>query len=448
MAAASPEIATNRFGLGARPGEIAAARKDPRGWLEAQIGPLVFDTKPGSAAAVLRELPREMPARKRQSAQAKALARRELQAARKRVSAIGNRLVRDTLVKAIASDRSFASRLLDFFSNHFSVSTKDLAMRGLAPTLEREAIAPHLAGRFEDMLLAVTRHPAMLVYLDNRFSVGPESAIGKRRSRGLNENLAREILELHTLGVDGGYGQSDVRELAMAITGWSVELEAHGQDGNFLFRSQAHAGGSRRLLGRRYPEGGQAQGEAMLRELARHPSTARHVSWKLVRHLLTDEPPAALVDAMAVRWLATGGAIAEVLRTLLRHPLAWEPEARKLKTPREFLISTLRALGTPPRKPAGFTAGLVALGQPPFGAGSPAGYPDIAAAWDGAEALLNRIDWVESLAEEQRGVEALGTAESALGSQVAPRTRAALRGAASRAQALALLFMSPEFQRR
>jgi uncharacterized protein (DUF1800 family) len=389
-----------------------------------------------------------MPARKRQSEQAKAIARRELQAARKRVAAIGNRLARDTLLTAITSERPFASRLLDVFSNHFSVSMKDLPMRGLAPALEREAIAPHLAGRFEDMLLAVTRHPAMLVYLDNRFSVAPESAIGTRRTRGLNENLAREILELHTLGVDGGYDQSDVRELAMAITGWSVEPEAHGADGNFLFRQKAHAGGARQLLGRRYPPGGEAQGEAMLRELARHPSTARHVSWKLARHLVADEPPAALVDAMAARWLATGGDLTQVFRTLLRHPAAWDPAARKLKTPREFLVSTLRALGTPPRRPAELTAGLVALGQPPFAAGSPAGYPDIAAAWDGAEALLNRIDWVESLAEEQRGVEPLSIAESALGAQLSPRTRAALRGAASRAQALALLFMSPEFQRR
>lgn len=448
MATPSPEIATNRFGLGARPGEIAAARSDPRGWLEAQIGPLAFDTTPGSAAAVLRELPREMPARKRQSEQAKALARRELQAARKRVSGIGNRLARDTLVKAIASDRPFASRLLDFFSNHFSVSMKDLPMRGLAPALEREAIAPHLAGPFEDMLLAVTRHPAMLVYLDNRFSVAPESAIGRRRSRGLNENLAREILELHTLGVDGGYGQSDVRELAMAITGWSVEPEAQGPDGNFLFRPQAHAGGSRQLLGRHYPEDGEAQGEAMLRELARHPSTARHLSWKLARHLVADEPPAALVDAMSASWTATGGEIAAVLRTLLGHAAAWEPAARKLKTPREFLVSTLRALGSPLRRPAALTAGLLALGQAPFAAGSPAGYADIAAAWDGAEALLNRIDWVEALVEEERGVEPLATAESALGARLTPRTRAALRGAASRAQALALLFMSPEFQRR
>jgi uncharacterized protein (DUF1800 family) len=239
------------------------------------------------------------------------MAREEVQA----IVAMGEALAVDTLSQAITTNRPLAVRLFDFFSNHFSVSTGPTPMRGLAATLEREAIGPHLGGRFVDMLLAVERHPAMLTYLNNAQSTGPGSRLGRRGARGLNENLAREILELHTLGVDGGYAQTDVRELAMAITGWSIGMPRRGEEPGFLFRVATHEPGERRVLGRRYASEGVAQGERILRDLTRHPSTQQHLCVKLARHMVADNPPPALVTAMTERWRETDGSIPEVVRT-------------------------------------------------------------------------------------------------------------------------------------
>jgi uncharacterized protein (DUF1800 family) len=455
----TPEIACNRFGLGARAGELAAARGDPRAWLMEQLRPLAFDARVGDSAQALR-----LAAEKRKS---RADAKQPVEAStgdpraesaqkiaspgesKQQLQRAANAVARDTLRAAVSTTQPFAMRLLDFFSNHFSVSGAGLPMRALAPTLEREAIAPHIGGRFEDMLLAVEQHPAMLVYLNNARSSGPQSRYGKRHGRGLNENLAREILELHTLGVDGGYTQDDVRQLAMGLTGWTTDDKARDGTRGFRFRAATHEPGARTLLGKRYAAGGVAQGEDMLRALARHPGTARHLAFKLARHLVADQPPAALVDGLEARWRSSDGSLIEVADALLRHPAAWASAQEKLKTPREFVVSAARALGgaeAPGTRE--LLDALEALGQSPFTAGSPAGFGDVAAAWDGAEALLTRIDWAARTGEHTRRSEPLEVARAALGAQLGPRTGAALRGAASRAQALALLLMSPEFQRR
>jgi uncharacterized protein (DUF1800 family) len=368
---------------------------------------------------------------------------------RRALQAMGVAMSRDTLRVAIATRQPFAMRLLDFFSNHFSVSGNSAQMRGLAPTLEREAIAPHVGGRFEDMLLAVERHPAMLVYLSNAPSVGPDSRLGQQRGRGLNENLAREILELHTLGVDGGYTQADVRELAMAITGWTVDDGARAEHPGFSFRAAAHQPGARTLLGQHYAEGGVEQGESMLRTLARHPATARHLAFKLARHMVADEPPPALVDTLATRWQQSGGELRAVCEALLDHHEAWAPQPRKLKTPREFVVSSARALGVAGRQGAPLLLGaLQSLGQAPFSAGSPAGFGDVADAWDGAEALMTRIDLASRLAALDPRSEPLALAREALGARLGEATTSAIRRAASREQGIALALMSPEFQRR
>lgn len=442
MPALTPEIAVNRFGLGARPGELARASRDPLAWLDAQLGPLGFDATAGSSAAALALIGERIRGN-REKVPAE-VAREQLRAIR----AMGETMANDTLLQAIASDRPFAVRLLDFFSNHFSVSVGPTAMRGLAASLEREAVAPMLGGRFVDMLLAVERHPAMLTYLNNTQSSGPRSRLGRRKSRGLNENLAREILELHTLGVDGGYTQEDVRELAQAITGWSVGMPHRDEQPGFLFRDGAHEPGARKVLGRSYEASGVTQGESVLRDLAAHPATARHVCYKLARHLVADEPSPGLVSTMVARWRDTGGSIPEVARSVLAHPEALAPAQRKLKTPREFVVSVLRAARMPPPRARSLLQVLADLGQAPLGAGSPAGFKDEASAWDGAEALMTRIDWVEQLGERIRGGEPLAIAREALGAWLSPRTAAAIQGAESRRQGLSLLFMSPEFLRR
>ncbi len=442
MPVLSPEIAVNRFGLGARPGELAAAARNPQAWLEGQLGPITFDEAAGSSRAVLELLGKRVEGKR--AGIPPAMAQDEVKA----IVEMGEAMAVDTISRAITSNRPFAVRLLDFFSNHFSVSTGPTPMRGLAATLEREAVAPNLGGRFADMLLAVERHPAMLTYLSNAQSVGPGSRMGRRQARGLNENLAREILELHTLGVDGGYAQADVRELAMAITGWSIGLPRRNEEPAFLFREATHEPGARVVLGRRYEHAGVAQGESILRDLARHPATAEHLCFNLARHFVADAPAPALVAAMATRWRETDGRIPEVMRALLRHPEALSPLRRKLKTPREFVLSVMRASRLAPPRGKTLLGVLTELGQQALGAGSPAGFKDVASAWDGAEALMTRIDWVEQLGERIRRGEPPAIARESLGAWLGPRTEAAIQGADSRRQALSLLFMSPEFLKR
>ncbi|TQV68163.1 DUF1800 domain-containing protein [Exilibacterium tricleocarpae] len=437
-------IAANRFGLGARPGEIAAAQTDPRGWLLRQIGKPPLDPNQPGAAAALAQLALFRQAKqaiKKDGNKPDTPPRRPL--ARSFAAQVGN-----TLESAIGSGDSLAWRLREFFSNHFSVSSRGAALLALAPTLEHEAIAPHVFGKFEDMLLAVSSHPAMLVYLNNERSFGPDSMIGRRnRQRGLNENLAREILELHTLGVNGGYDQQDVIELALAISGWSITRPREPEPRGFVFRTQGHQPGARRVLGKTYAEAGLAQGKAVLTDLARHPATARFLSRKLAQHFVSDKPAPALVEQMTRRWQASGGDLGAVITELINHPAAWEPEPQKFKTPREFLISACRATGAAGWQARELIGALELLGQRPFNAGSPAGYGDSESAWDGADALLARIDWAARFSG-RLGLDAERLAHNSLGAALTPATRTAIERAESRTQGIALLLMSPEFQRR
>jgi uncharacterized protein (DUF1800 family) len=274
-----------------------------------------------------------------------------------------------------------------------------------------------------------------------------------QREFGINENLAREILELHTLGVDGGYTQKDVTSFAQIITGWSIGNSngrfAGGPTGRFFFRAQLHQPGAKTFLGKRYPDSGLEQGEMVLRDLARHPSTARFIATKLVRHFVADEPPAAAVDQVAHAYLRSEGQLPEVYSALLDSAEAWRPEPRKFKTPEDLVFSTLRAFGVAPSKAEEVLHSFELLGQRQYTPGSPAGWPDVAKAWDGSDALMHRIVWTSRVAERfDRGSDPLDLAASSLGKYARPDTLAALRRAASGPQAMALLLMSPEFQRR
>ncbi len=341
-------------------------------------------------------------------------------------------------------------RLLDFFSNHFSVSDSNQSMMVLSPILEREAIAPNLFGKFEDLLIAVEQHPAMLVYLNNDRSVGPSSQRGKKL-RGLNENLAREILELHTLGIGGGYRLQDVRELALAISGWSITNENDVGRVGFKFRNKSHEPGQRNILGTSYAEAGLTQGHAVLRDLARHKKTAQFISYKLAQHLIADEPPKDLVAAMVDTWMKTNGNIKAVITTLVKNSQSWDYEAKKFKTPREFVVSTFRAVNnSQPIDQSLLNIGLRVLGlmgQSPFNAGSPAGYSHLNRAWMGSNALMKRIDWVNLVSRRVRETPQ-SIVNRIFDSQLSPLTVKLLAGAESRAQGLALFLLSPEFQRR
>ncbi|KAB2850894.1 MAG: DUF1800 family protein [Hyphomicrobiaceae bacterium] len=349
----------------------------------------------------------------------------------------------------LRSDIGFRDRLVLFWSNHFSISAINPRVRVLAGAYEREAIRPHLTGRFSDMLLAVTRHPAMLIYLDNAQSIGPNSIAGLRMKRGLNENLAREILELHTLGVDGGYTQDDVTRFAEVLTGWSI-VAANGQGGvpgTFLFRPAAHEPGPRKVLGENYPQLDQSQARAVLEDLARHPSTARHIARKLCRHFIADDPPPSAVERVAAAFKASDGNLTAVYEALLSAPEAWEPRLMKLRPPYEFVLATLRALDVVP-EPGQVARALQLLGHIPFQAASPKGWPEEAGAWAAPDAFKTRLDFAEQAAKRALRSRPLELAQGVLGPLLSDETTTAIKRAESESQATTLLLMAPEFQRR
>jgi uncharacterized protein (DUF1800 family) len=471
------EIAVLRFGLGAKPGELSAAGADPRGWLKQQISgavPLVSaEPLPRSDTiyAALLAAREEQQMQRRVAAQTnagEADAAKALNAVREVYQPQYRAQVLARAQSAAATDRPFAERLVHFWSNHFAISADKGVVFGLAGTLENEAIRPHVNGRFLDLLTAVEQHPAMIAFLDNQYSVGQDSeaarkaqraaerrfeAVNPRRQFGINENLAREILELHTLGVNGGYSQADVTSFAQIITGWSIGggkgRLAGGAPGQFYFRDNLHEPGAKTFLGKTYGQAGQAQGEAVLADLARHPATAHFIATKLVRHFIADDPPAEAVDRLAKAFLKSGGDLPHVYAALIESPEAWQPEARKFKTPQEFVFSSLRALNVSPQRPDEVVRSFELLGQRQYTPGSPAGWPDNAKSWDGSDALMHRVLWAARFADKfDRGLDPVDLASSSLGSYARPETLTALRRAASSGQALALLLMSPEFQRR
>lgn len=453
-------IASNRFGLGAIPGELEIVAEGPREWLHAQI-----QARPPEQAE-LAHLPDSADVFEEVQ---------EIRAAQRRgdvddiVQQYG-RLVRRHYVQqalaryrtAASSEAPFRERLVHFWSNHFAVSADKQPLPAIAGLYENEAIRPHVTGRFEDLLIAVEQHPAMLSYLDNQRSIGENSALGRRASRfrreqtvGLNENLAREILELHTLGVDGGYTQDDVTSFSRILTGWSIGGAsergrfAEGEPGRFEFRENIHEPGSHTVLGTSYSDEGVGQGEAVLRDLAKHPSTARFVCAKLARHLVADVPPAELIDRMSAAWLETGGDLGAVYATLIESDAAWAELQTKYKSPNDLLISTFRALDHLPDEGRFIVGAFDTLGQAPFRPGSPEGWPDTAEQWGGADALYKRIEWIEAVSRLVGDrVPPVELGDAVLGASFSPNTRLSVSRAESVSQGLTLLLASPDFQRR
>ncbi len=364
---------------------------------------------------------------------------------------------------AVLSEAPFVERLVHFWSNHFAVSADKVTMIGLAGAFEFDAIRPHVLGRFRDMLHAVERHPAMLLYLDQAQSVGPHSArVARRQARrqiGLNENLAREILELHTLGVRTGYSQADVTEFARAMTGWSVAglgrgpaariAGVDGEAGQFIFAPPIHEPGSRTIMGKSYAQPGEQQAAAVLDDLAVHPATARHIATKLARHFGGDEPAPALVARLERAFLKSGGDLPTLYRALIDSPEIWAVRQAKFKTPWEWSISALRALGTRQVRPQQIVGLMNQLGQPVWRPGSPAGYDDIAASWAGPDALMRRVEAAEQIAVRARDMlDARARAATLFPDALSATTEQAIAGAQSPAQGVALMLVSPEFMRR
>ena len=480
--------AANRFGLGAKPGTLDALH-DPRGALAQQVRTPAPDdpafarlTDSADYLAAEIEYRMERRERKRQRSardQAAEDGAGDNDQAKDAVAGFrrqfGAQLLAEGAARwrvALAAPIGFDERIVRFWSNHFAVSVDKRQALLYAAPMEREVVRPLAFGRFQDLLIGVESHPAMLRYLDNVASIGPDSRVGERgaqrlagndpqrkRKPGINENLAREILELHTLGVDGGYTQDDIIELARAITGWSLHGPRDGRPGTtsdasdrtgFVFRENAHEPGARTILGRRYADGGMEQGRRVMADLALHPATARHLAFKLARHFVSDQPPDALVRRMAAAYLRSAGDLSALYLEMLRSDEAWLPDARKFRSPGDFLVAALRALGDEEVPDVRKVAGLLArLGQPDFMPRSPAGFADTADAWIGPDAVWKRIQAAEELAARaQRSLLPAQVARDALGSRLEASTAQAIVRAESPAQGLSLLLASPDFQWR
>ena len=481
-------IAANRFGLGARPGDLAVIAGDPRGWLIDQLHaedappqPLAdlpatakaageFTTwlasiglfggkanlaalyKPGQAMAA--DAPGVMGPDGQKLSVEQSYVRYFFPAYEAGVEA--------RFKVATTTQKPFFERLSRFWANHFTISAAKPDIIALTPLFERDVVRPHVCGRFEDMLLASCRHPGMLIYLDNYLSIGPNSFLAahpeylpaylRERMKGLNENLGREILELHTLGVRSGYTQADVTTLARIITGWSIygnrDRPANGD--TFHFIRPAHEPGPQTLLGKTYDAEGEMQGRLALADLARHPATARHIATKLARHFIADTPPPAAVDRIAAAFAGSGGDLRAAAAALVDSPEAWAPAPAKFKPPEDYLVSTLRALGGPPLTGRQLVGLLDRMGQRPFWPPGPDGWSDQEDGWIGADAVWKRVEWASALARgyASADIDPARIGEAALGPALSPATLRAVRGAESPAQGLALLLVSPEFQRR
>jgi uncharacterized protein (DUF1800 family) len=353
--------------------------------------------------------------------------------------------LRATVEHILTTDAGFRERLVWFWVNHFAISERIGETTGVMIGFIQEAIRPFVCGRFSDMLRAAITHPAMLQYLDNAASAGPGSATGQRLHRGLNENLARECLELHTVGADAGYTQADVTEFAKVLTGWSTD-RFHLPYG-MRFYADAHEPGPKHVMGQTVPEGLQA-GLAFLNWLADHPATHRHLATKLVRHFVADDPPRAAVDRLERVLRDTHGDLLAVSLELIDLPEAWTPLA-KLRSPDDYVIAVMRAIDDPAlRARVDLPQVTERLGETILAPAQPNGWPDTAADWDGPDSLLRRIDWAWRIAGDTPSGEPLQLAQASLGPLLSNTTSEAIRRAGSRRDALFLLLASPEFQRR
>jgi uncharacterized protein (DUF1800 family) len=485
-AKAEAVLALQRFGMGPRPRSIAAIGSDPRGALIAELDrPLTLTAAanlPSSAKAfrtvadanarrAARAKQAQQQAKKQQMAAATAMSEDQTQAqgqgqprgqdkdaaemaAKQAADAVPDPgrpiYLQEAKLRteaALAADIGFAERLVWFWSNHFCISANKI--QSMSGAYEREAVRANALGRFVDLLLSVEGHPAMLFYLDNLESMGANSIAGINRNRGLNENIAREIMELHTLGARAGYTQEDVISFANVMTGWTLVPPGadpqHG--GEFTFNPRLHEPGAQTVLGKRYEQDDAEQGRAVLRDLAAHPATATHVATKLARHFVADEPPPVLVEQIAKTFRDTEGDLKQVAITMVSSDEAWRGARSKLRRPGEWVVGMVRATGITSVDPVPYTDGQQLLGEPLWRPSAPKGYPDDEASW--IDGIGRRLDIANYFAERVTGMaDPQVIIEDVFATEIGAEVKQAVGRAESRQQALALLFMSADFQRR
>ncbi|MGB6173358.1 MAG: DUF1800 family protein [Xanthobacteraceae bacterium] len=461
-------LALHRFGFGPVGNQINAIAADPRGALQADLdrpaaGELKVDLPPSAEAArAVSDFQAERRAEQilAQRAQNEAAAGD----APTSMSDAGSPVVppqkptqpplpqqlllseaKARFDAAATAEIGFVERLVWFWSNHFCISADKIV--GMAGSYEREAIRPHVLGRFADLLQAVESHPAMLFYLDNVESMGPNSIAGINRDKGLNENLARETLELHTLGVRSGYTQADVTSFAKVLTGWTwIQPGEPSHGGEFIFNRLLHEPGAQTVLGKSYPQAGMDQGRAVLGDLARHPATAAHIAQQVAAHFIADEPPPSLVAKLAKSFKDSDGNLKEVAKTLIAADESWSPQRPKLKAPAQWIAAVLRLTGGQSTAPIGMVVNAQAtLGEPLWRPLAPNGFSDTEAAW--IDGVPHRLDIANAFAGRVPAADPPALLESSLGPLASPETRETVARAETRRQALALLFMTPEFLR-
>jgi uncharacterized protein (DUF1800 family) len=426
--------AVRRFGFGRRGNE--ALPQDPRAWLRAQLD--------GADPALARSTPST-----RNSMDISNQITADQQAHRPLtmggLSNFSRLQLTATLWNAVTTRLPFRERLVWFWANHFTIAIRaDPWTLDLAAAYIQEAIRPCVTASFTDMLKAVMRHPAMLVYLSNRDSVGPHSRFGLAHHSGLNENLARESLELHTLGIHGGYTQRDVTTYAAVLTG--RRLNYSGPDEGYVFDAGMHEPGGMTVMGHAFPEGYRGS-EDVLTFLGHHPATYRHIATQLVQHFVADDPPPACIDRVVAVLAATGGNLKQASLALIDLPQAWQPMA-KFRAPAEYVIAVARALNLPMEPDGRLWAATDDLGQPFMNALLPNGWPDTAADWATGEAILKRADYAMFQAVRPGAPAAQAALEASIGDICSSRTRNAVQRAANPAEALATVLVSPEFLRR
>jgi uncharacterized protein (DUF1800 family) len=442
--------AQRRFGFGVSPNLLAQIGSDPRSYVLGQLdGPAYKDM---SGLAGSDDLLRQMRVWQIKVHDAKVAANGDKSIEKVKNDFVKARLQDEVAYKqdqAIVSAHPFFERLTGFWSDHFCVAcSKGELVKIVAGAYEREAIRPFVTGRFRDMLGAVMHHPAMLAYLDNNTSVGPNSKVGMRTGKGLNENLGRELMELHTVGVNAGYSQADVTNAARIITGWGISDAKKPDGGRFVFDPHRHEPGTFTVMGKSFAEAGQSQGEALLDMLAAHPATANHIAGKLVRHFIGDHAPQSITKAVAKRFQETGGDLKATVAALVEEDSAWSAPPAKVIPPFDMVIAAQRLTrqDVPVKQLMNMT---YVLGQQVWTPRSPNGFPDNDLAWAAPNSIVKRFDWAMQFSGHAvKTNDPMQLANAAFGPDLNSQLTVALKRAASRPEALATLIMSPDIQVR
>ena len=451
--------AVNRFGLGAAPGEINQVGSDPVGYFVEQLtavpslsGENFIST--ANAISDFRQFRQKRKENKLKQAEMEQSGSEE-NPSMDRIPNLGFEIyqaeLRARLKVFSTTKKPFAERLCLFWANHFAISARSARLASLAGAYEREAIRPNILGNFKDLLVACSQHPAMLIYLDNINSFGPNSRAGRNREKGLNENLARELLELHTLGVDGGYTLNDIQELAKAITGWSVvrAKSTEPSSNGFLFNGRAHESGSRTVLGTVYKNTGSTEmGENILADMAKHPATAKHIARKLATYFVSDTPTPEMISVMENAFLKHDGELLPVYEAMLTHRDAFNEELGKFKSPIDLIASTARGFEVR-RDFDPLENGLSVMGQKLWAPPSPKGWPDSRIHWATTDGIKTRLDFAVFFSNRNPiKFDVQERARELLGPNIRTETLTEIQRAEDLPQAVAILVMSPEFQHR